>query len=88
MHVLPLGTLVMMSDMRLAWIPLDSGPSGTLGGGAGVAGSKPFIPWEGSEDKGAARQRPFLRVDHSPHSRACCTCQPQAPLGDHHPERV
>lgn len=47
MSMLPLGTLVMMLDIRLAWTPLDSGPKRACDGEAGVAGREPF-PWEGS----------------------------------------
>lgn len=36
-----------MSDIALARTSRDSGPNGGWSGGARVAGSDPFIPWEG-----------------------------------------
>lgn len=41
MSVLSLGTLVMMSDIGLAWTPLDSDPNSACRGGAGLQAASP-----------------------------------------------
>lgn len=51
-----------MSDIGLSWTSRDSGPSCGWTGGAGIAGSDPFIPWEGLCEQETGRQRRLLKV--------------------------